>query len=119
MADPTPADSVPVELGGKTYQLNCTIGAALQISRANGSFQGVIDRVLAGDLDTIAATILIGAGDGKNAANIPDIFNLVWREGITKVSLEILPYLSIMRSGGVVPKVEGGEGETEGDPQTS
>lgn len=108
------AGDVELELGGETVVLKCSPEVALTLARERGSIygheqaEGVVQRLLACDIDTMCLIIRLGCGQGRNA--VPNLPKMVYEAGIVRVRDALSRYIGSLANGGK-PFVVGGATE--------
>jgi hypothetical protein len=119
-ASPMPgAGDVTFDLAGETITLKCSPQAALTLSREPGAIygsanvQGVVDRVLACNLDTLCVVIRAGLGLGPGA--VTGLPEKVYATGLLNVRAAVLPFIGALANGGQ-PIGLGGEATGEENP---
>lgn len=91
------AGDVPIELGGNVHALKPSLEACIAISKMGGGGgpNAVINRLVAGDFDTIHA--VIAAGLGRTAKELP---KLIYEGGVMSYSAPCIDFVGIVNNGG-------------------
>jgi hypothetical protein len=111
------AGDVEIELDGETVTLECTLGAALALTRAPGGIYGtgsVAERLLRCDIDTMCMVIRAGLGVGPSA--IKDLPEKVFRTGLLSMRGSLAIYVGRVANGGRPPEEETADPANEQDP---
>lgn len=83
--------TVPVELDGKTYTLQPTLGAVRAIEAHFGGLRGAAQAINSMSVDGCAAIIVGGAGLAGDEADA--IAEKVWQAGVLDISIKLNGYL--------------------------
>jgi hypothetical protein len=111
------AGDVEIELDGETVTLQCTLGAAMALTRAPGGIYGtgsVAERLLRCDIDTMCMVIRAGLGLGPSA--VKDLPEKVFRTGLITMRGSLAIYIGRVANGGRPPEEETENPANEQDP---
>lgn len=112
--------SVAVTVGGETYRLEPAISAYRHIGRFYGSLAKCAERVLAYDVDAVAAVIVAGTGRDFTPEEADALALAYFREPVKAAAADACSdYLVLLHRGGVPEDPGAKTEEKEADPGNS